>query len=144
MSIIRHTAIATLGAMALSVALPLIPTARAATSGGDTIATVATAARAGIERIGPAQAGLNDAVAVMRRMASDTVVQKAVLGFSEKQDVAGLASYLQRFAPNSTVSVKEVADFVVDLTFTVKGHDISLCASDENRCSGHNVHIIVN
>ena len=70
----------------------------------DTIANVAAAGRASVALIEPAQLAMNDALSVMRRLASDTTVQKALLAYSQKQDVASATGYLQRLAPNSVVT----------------------------------------
>jgi hypothetical protein len=129
-------------AAVFTVTAPLLTTA-GATPGGDTIAVIAGAARRGVDNIGSVQLGLNDAVTVMRRVTSDAEVQKALLTYSQKQDAAGATAYLQRLAPNTTVAVKEIADFRIVLDFLAKGHVVLLCASDEGKCSGHNASITI-
>lgn len=109
----------------------------------DTLANVAAAGKAGSAIADPAQVAMADAASVMRRMANDVEFQKSVLAFANKNDVAGLTSFLQKSAPNSTVRVQALEDFKATLSFTVKGISITLCASDEKKCGGHTASIAV-
>jgi hypothetical protein len=133
----RTTVIASLAAVALSLIASVVTVAHGATAkSSDTIAAVATAAKAGVARMQPVQLALTDAQNVMNRMSTDSVFQKAVLGFANKNDVAGLTSFIQKIAPNSTVSVTELKDFHLYLGFTVKGHHVGLCVSNDTSCVG--------
>lgn len=110
---------------------------------GDTIANVAAAGKNASAIADPAQVAMADAANVMRRMASDVEFQKSVLAFANKNDIAGLTGFLQKAAPNSTVTVDKVQDFSISLKFTVKGHKVSVCASDESACGGHSASLAI-
>jgi len=120
----------------LATALAHVRAARAAEVARhtDTIANVAAAGKASLAAIEPAQVAMTDAMNVLSRMASDTTFQKRVLQYSNKQDAAGLTSYLQTFARGSTVSVQKVADFFFFANFTVRGHSVKVCVSSEQLC----------
>ena len=132
MPIRRRTVIALLAA--ITAIAPMATVAHGAS--GDTIADVATAGKAGGARLQPVQVAMADAGAVLNRMASDTTFQKSILGFANKGDVAGLTAFIQRAAPNSTVSVRKVADFLLMFGFQVRGYHVDVCVSSKSDCPG--------
>jgi hypothetical protein len=71
-------------------------------------------------------------------MAADEAFQKSVLAFANKNDAAGLTAFLQKNSPNSTVSITKVADFFLLASFTVKGHQVTICVSSALTCDGTN------
>src|SRR5262249_6391333 len=120
---------------AIAAVAPMATVARGATmDGGDTIANVAAAGKAGVARLQPVQAAMADAMSVMNRMSSDPAFQKSVLDFANKNDVAGLTAFLQRAAPNSTVSVKKLADFLLLTGFKVGRYEVAICVSNKSDC----------
>jgi hypothetical protein len=134
----RPLLIATFAAFAATLLVAGITEARGS---GDTIANVAAAGKAGAAIADPAQIAMADAANVMRHMANDVEFQKSVLAFANKNDAAGLAAFLQKSAPNSTVRVQSLEDFKATLSFLVKGVTVTLCASDEKKCGGHTASI---
>jgi hypothetical protein len=102
----------------------------------DTTAAVGVAAKNGLAELKPVILALRDAEAVLSKMETDPAWQKACYELVHKGDKAGLAAFVQRAAPNSTVEVLAVGDWTATLSFHVFGHKVDLCASSEKGCSG--------
>jgi hypothetical protein len=139
----RPAILASLVAIALTLVASAVSVARGATANrSDTITNVATAGRAGIGRIQQTQSAMGDAANVMARMSSDTTFQKAVLGYANKNDVAGLSAFLQKVATHSTVTVKTLADFRLEAEFSpISGYSVHICVSSVKDCSNENAYI---
>jgi hypothetical protein len=132
----RTVTFASLGTIALTLVSSAVAVARGATTkNADTIANVSTAGKAGALRIQQAQAVFGDAANVMSRMAADTTFQKTVLGYANKNDVAGLTTYFQKFATHSTVAITQLTDFWVTVQFRALGYSYEVCVADTYQCN---------